>query len=499
MQSKQNSWTCVSKIVLLLNIMSDSGKVKSVAIIGAGPAGITCAYELARYGIRVEVFESSGEVGGMARTIKLWGQEVDLGPHRFFSDDIRVNNLWLEVVGHDYKMVNRLTRIYYKGKFYYYPIKAFDVLLKLGFFTASACLFSYLSEKIKPTKQEGTLESWITHKFGKRLFELFFKSYSEKLWGIACNEVDADFAAQRIKGFSLGEAIKKAMGMISKNHKTLVDQFAYPHHGTGMVYERMRDSINNKGGKVKCNLPIKGVVKTNGVANGIELENGEIKFYDQIVSTMPINVLINNWKDVPKDILSYTNSLKFRNTILVYLQIDGKDIFPDNWIYVHSNEIRTGRITNFRNFPTADSEKTNTSIIALEYWCNSDEPIWAMPDKELIELAKGEIKTIQIINGAQVLNGHVEKIAKCYPIYNRNYKVGLKPIEKYLSNIKGLTVIGRNGAFKYNNQDHSILMGILAAENIAKDANHNLWEINTDYETYQEKSSIDATGLVILK
>ena len=479
--------------------MSDSDKIKSVAIIGAGPAGITCAYQLAKLGVKVEVFESTSEVGGLAKTISLWGQRVDLGPHRFFSDDTRVNNLWLEVVGDDYQMVNRLTRIYYQGKLYQYPIKAFDALFKLGFSTSVDCLLSYFREKISPTKPVGTFESWVTNKFGKRLFEIFFKAYSEKLWGINCSEIDADFAAQRIKGFSLGEAIKKALGLVSKNHKTLVDQFAYPRNGTGMVYERMRDYVNGHGGNVVCNHSISKVLKTNDLVKGVELETGEVKFYDHVVSTMPINLLINNWSDVPMHILEFANSLKFRNTILVYLHIDGIDFFPDNWIYVHTSEITTGRITNFRNFFSDVNKEGKSTILALEYWCNNDDVIWSMADEELVELAKCDLKTIKLTLEATVLDGYVYKIAKCYPIYNRNYKENLKPIESYLSKIKGLTVIGRNGAFKYNNQDHSILMGILAAENLVQNADHNLWEINTDYENYQERSKIDATGLVMLE
>lgn len=469
--------------------------MKKVAIIGAGPAGITCAYQLVKQGVEVDLYETSAQVGGLAKTIELWGQRVDLGPHRFFSEDTRVNSLWLELAGKDYRMVNRLTRIYYKDKLYQYPVKAFDVLSKLGFVSSAYCVLSYLKEKIKPTKQNGTFESWVTKKFGKRMFEIFFKSYSEKLWGIKCNELDADFAAQRIKKFSLGEAIKKALGVGSFQHKTLVDQFAYPKEGTGMIYERMQKYINENGGNVKCNTPIKYVHKIDNEVRGVVLPNDEIIPYDHVVSTMPITQLLKHWHDAPENTLACVNKLSFRNTILVYLNLEGIDLFPDNWIYIHSEDVKTGRISNFRNFVPEINREQKTTIIAMEYWCNNSDSLWKMDDDFLIDLGKNELNKINLAKGVKVLNGYVYKIQNCYPVYNLKYKDHLKPVEKYLSSIANLSVIGRTGSFKYNNQDHSILMGIMTAENILQNTNHNMWDVNTDYDNYQERSKINATGL----
>ncbi|MBX7205372.1 MAG: FAD-dependent oxidoreductase [Bacteroidia bacterium] len=469
---------------------------KKVAIIGAGPAGITCAYQLIKQGVQVDVYESSSQVGGLAKTIELWGQKVDLGPHRFYSDDTRVNKLWLEVAGRDYKMVKRLTRIYYKGDFYCYPIKALDVLSKLGLYNSFLCLISYLKEKVLPSTRSQTFEEWVTHKFGKKLYEIFFKTYSEKLWGIKCNELDADFAAQRIKKFSLGEAIKNMFRIKNIKHKTLVDEFAYPLNGSGMIYERMKVFINENGGNVKCNTKIKKIQKTGNRVTGIELATGENLLYNHVVSTMPITSIIREWNDVPDGVKDCASILKFRNTILVYLNIDAQNLFEDNWIYIHSGSVKTGRISNFRNFVPELNQGNNSTILAMEYWCNYDDVLWGLNDTQLIELAKDELNTINITKGAKILAGHVFKIPNCYPIYNKNYKDQLKPVEDYLDQITGLTVIGRGGAFKYNNQDHSILMGMLAAENILFNSQHNLWEINTDYDNYQEHSLISATGLV---
>lgn len=469
---------------------------KKVAVIGAGPAGITAAYELAKKGHEVEVFEASPHVGGLSKTIDLWNQKVDLGPHRFFSNDTKVNQVWLEVVGKDYRMVDRLTRIYYKKKFYYYPLKPFDALKKLGIGTAIACVFSYMKERIFPVKKDGSFETWVIGRFGYKLYSIFFKTYSEKLWGISCRDLDEDFAAQRIKKLSLFKAVWNAMFKGKKNkHKTLVDQFAYPLGGTGMVYERMRDHVESNGGKVHLDQPVKRVICKDGKVGSLELVDGTVKEYDHVISSMPITHLVNNMDEVPEKVIEANNQLTFRNTILVYLKVEGTDVFPDNWLYVHANDLQMGRITNFCNWVPEINQGEKSTIVALEYWAYDPDKIWNASDEELIALGKEELKKTGLTKDLDITDGYVIKIPKCYPVYGRGYKEPLKLVENHLGSIEGLSVIGRYGAFKYNNQDHSILMGVLAAENIAEGANNNLWEINTDYEDYQEKSTITASGL----
>ena len=467
-----------------------------IAIIGAGPAGLTAGYELAKKGFAVTVYEASEQVGGLSRTIDLWDQRIDLGPHRFFSNDKKVNELWLEVVGNDYRMVDRLTRIYYKRKFFHYPIKAFDALFKLGVWKGVLCMGSYIREKISPTKQDGSFETWVTARFGKRLYSIFFKTYSEKLWGISCTELDEDFAAQRIKKLSLFEAIKNALFKGKNKHKTLVDQFAYPLEGTGMVYERMAKFIAENGGEIKLKTRVKGVNTINNKASSLTLGNGEIIDYNHIVSTMPITLLVNNLPEVPVAVKEATTALKFRNTILVFLKIDQDDLFKDNWLYVHASELEMGRITNFSNWVPEINNGQKETVVALEFWCYNEDEKWAASDTELIALAKKEMAMTGLAVAENIIDGYVFKIPRCYPVYNKGYKAPLEKVENYLSGIKSLSVIGRYGAFKYNNQDHSILMGLLAAENIAENQTHNLWEINTDYEDYQETATIGATGLV---
>jgi protoporphyrinogen oxidase len=466
-----------------------------IAVIGAGPAGMTAAYELAKNNIEVEVFEAGPSVGGMAKTIDLWNQKVDIGPHRFFSNDTRINELWLEVAGNDYEMVDRLTRIYYNGKFFHYPIKAMDALKNLGIVEAINCVWNYGLEQLSPTKNTSTFEGWVTNRFGKRLYQIFFKTYTEKLWGIPCDVLDADFAAQRIKKFSLGEAMKTALFGNSGKHKTLVDQFAYPHGGTGIIYERMAKFVESKGNKVNLSTPVQRVITKEGNACGIELENGTIKDFDHVITSMPFTQMVQRLPDVPQNIKEAAGKLKFRNTIIVYLNVQAKDLFPDNWLYVHSSDLQMGRLTNFRNWVPQINGKEQSTICALEYWCYDEDEFWTYDNEKLIALGKEELRKTGLIGNAEISDGFVYRIPKCYPVYSTGYKEVLNPIEQYLSDIKNLHVIGRYGAFKYNNQDHSILMGRLAVENILQNKGHNLWGINTDYDNYQESSVITKTGL----
>jgi protoporphyrinogen oxidase len=473
-----------------------------VAVIGAGPAGITAAYQISKEIpsgkiTGLDVYELGSDAGGLARSLSLWGQTVDMGPHRFFSHDRRVNELWLEVAGKDYRMVNRQTRIYYKGRFFHYPLKAGNALRNLGMFEATRCMISYLKEKVLPTPDTGTFESWVSRRFGKRLYQIFFKTYSEKLWGIKCTELDSDFAAQRIKRLSLYEAVKNALLKKRKNvHKTLVDQFAYPVTGSGSIYRKMADTVIKNGGRMQFNTAVEKVLADGDRASALVLESGEQRQYDRIISTMPISLLVIRLPGVPPSIKELAGSLKFRNTILVYLKVDNPELFPDQWLYIHSAELQMGRMTNFHNWIPELYGEHRESILCLEYWCYFEDPIWNKDDGYFIELAKKEARATGLTAGAGISEGHVIRIPRCYPVYFSRYKEVMGPVQDYLDGIKNLHAIGRYGAYKYNNQDHSIIMGILAAENILEDKRHNLWEINTDYDTYQESSVINETGLV---
>ncbi|MCK4920741.1 MAG: FAD-dependent oxidoreductase [Bacteroidales bacterium] len=472
-----------------------------IAIIGAGPAGLTATYELSK-GIesgkidQLDLYEISSQVGGLSKSIDLWDQTVDLGPHRFFSHDRRINELWLEVVEGEYDIVNRQTRIYYKKKFYDYPLKATNALKNLGIFEAILSISSYFLQKIFPVKNTDTFESWVTSRFGKRLYKHFFKAYSEKLWGIKCDQLDSDFASQRIKKLSLFEAVKNSLLNSKRNtHKTLVDEFAYPLKGTGFVYERMASLIKEKGGNIHLSKGIEKVITSGRKVKGIEFTSGDYQEYDHVISSMPISTLVNRLPETPYDIKELANKLKFRNTILVYLKINKTELFSDQWLYIHSTDLKTGRITNFRNWVPQLYGNDEHSIVCMEYWYNFEDKEWEMSDEEQIETAKREFSNTGLLKDGEIIDGKVIRLPRCYPVYYKNYKKQLKPIETYLNSIENLQAIGRYGSYKYNNQDHSIFMGILAAENILKSEKHNLWEINTDYEAYQEETIITKTGL----
>jgi protoporphyrinogen oxidase len=469
---------------------------KKVIVIGAGPAGLTAAYELAKKGTKVTVIESTGSVGGMAKSFELFGQIVDCGPHRFFSSDKIVNDLFHEVVQDDYTLVNRLTRIYYKNKFFDYPLKLGNVLKNLSPIEIFQILWSYAIQRIIGKKNLETFEDWVTDKFGKKLFQMFFKTYSEKLWGITCDKIDSDWAAQRIKKLSLYEAVKAAIfGNKGNKHKTLVDQFAYPKNGTGEVYEKMATAILKMGGEILFNKRISEIeVDNDKVVHSMTDDSGIKYTADIVISTMPLTLLLKGMTVIDQNILEISKKLYFRNTTLVYLEIDSDKLFPDNWIYIHSPEVKHGRITNFRNWCTSINKDKNTTILCLEFWSFDHEELWGYSDEKLIEMAEREIRTLKLIEtSSNVLNSAVVRIPKCYPVYETGYMENLQPVIDYLKEFKNLYPIGRYGSFKYNNQDHSILMGILIAKQIESGKDQNLWSINTDSD-YQEQTEINLTG-----
>lgn len=464
-----------------------------VGIIGAGPAGLTAAYCLQKRGVDVTVFEASPYVGGMARSLDLWGHRVDLGPHRFFSTDERVIALWREVVGDRYRLVDRTTRIYYRRRFFDYPLNIGNVLRNLNIIDIVSSFASYAKERITPERDDAdrnSFEDWVVHRFGRRLFEIFFKSYTEKLWGIPCSELDADFAAQRIKRFSLWQSVLAALGIGRERHKTLVEKFAYPKAGTGEVYESMAKSIVDCGGIIRLSTPVARAQIADGRVTGIVLRDGSVHAFDHIVSTMPLSLLVKGIEGAPPEIVAAASRLRFRNTILVYLKLETSSLFPDQWIYVHSEEVEVGRITNFRNWVPELYGTLNCTVLALEYWCNDEDPQWTAADQTLVARGEQELQKIGLDGSARVTGGHVVRVPRCYPVYARGYRKTLTPIVDYLKSFDNLWPIGRYGAFKYNNQDHSILMGLLVAENITDGKMRDLWSVNTDYDDYQEGGRI---------
>ena len=457
-----------------------------VVVIGAGPAGLACASTLVEHGTTPTVLEASPYVGGMARSTELWGHTVDLGPHRFFSSDPVVVDFWHRHVAGDHVMVERTTRILYGGRLFDYPLKIGNALANLGPTRATAAVASYLAARVRRTRDLDTLEAWITDRFGRVLFETFFKTYTEKLWGISCTELDADWAAQRIQGLTLWGAIRSALvGNRGNSLKTLVDEFAYPRTGNSLFYERMRSHVEDNGGEVRTESPVRRILMEGNRVTGVGLADGSAIEAEHVVSSMPITLLLKGMPSIPSAVAEAAARLRFRNTILVYLRVEGSDLFPDQWLYVHDETLQHGRVTNFRNWSADLVANENESVLCLEFWCFDEDPVWSEDDATLVARAREEIVRTGLVDEGLIHDGSVIRVPRCYPVYERGYQEPLKVVTDWLDGIEGLTAVGRYGAYKYNNQDHSILMGIMAGESIAAGRPTPLWHINTDSD-YQE-------------
>ena len=446
---------------------------KKVVVIGAGPAGLAAAYKLRASGVEVELYEAQGQVGGLCRSFEIWGHIVDLGPHRFFSASEDVNHFWFQAVGEEFSWVPRQTRILYQKKYFQYPLQAWDTFTQLGFAESLRSLASYLWAKIVFRQNDETFENWVVARFGRRLYGIFFKTYSEKLWGLPCSEIDPDFAFRKIRGLSLLEVFKRFF----KKKSTFVDQFAYPHNGTGSVYETVAERFIKMGGTLKLNSPVESLASLQA---------------DAIISTMPLPQLLRMLPSVPLEILAAAQRLSFRNTVLVYLWVEKKNLFPDNWIYVHSPDVQFGRVTNFDNWGGKKNSSAKGTVLCLEYWCSDQDSNWQRSDEQWSVLAQKELLASQISSDyGNILDCKVVKVPRSYPVFKKGFQKNVEVIRNYLQQAHPeIYSIGRYGAFKYNNQDHSLLMGLRAAEHILKRqtrnlGHHSLEKINSSH-TYEE-------------
>jgi protoporphyrinogen oxidase len=459
-----------------------------VVIIGAGPAGLTAAYELAKRGVKPLVLEQSKIVGGIARTDIYKGYRFDIGGHRFFTKVEAVTKLWYEVMGNDFIKVPRLSRIYYNGRFFSYPLEIADTLKKLGIGESLRILLSYVKVKVTPNKVEDSLQDWVTNRFGQRLFRTFFKTYTEKVWGIPCDKIQADWAAQRIKGLSLRTAVLNALFNVNST-KTLIKEFDYPLLGPGMMWERFQQCVEQRGGEVTLNTDV------------IELKHDEKRVYsitvrqdgvnheitgEYFISSMPVTALVQRLSPpAPAAVITASKSLSYRDFIIVPIIVNRADLFPDNWIYVHSPEVKVGRIQNFKNWSAAMVPDASKTCLGMEYFCSEGDALWNLSDTELLDLATQEIAALGLVKVEEVEDGVVIRQPKAYPVYDRDYRQHLKVIQDYLATFENLQTTGRNGMHRYNNQDHSMLTGMLAAQNYFGES-HDLWDVNTERSYHEE-------------
>lgn len=463
---------------------------KKVIILGAGPAGLAAGLELVKNGYFVQIVERDNFIGGIAKTIEYKGYRFDVGGHRFFTKNDEVNALWHETLKKDFKKTPRLSRIFYNKKFFPYPIKLAETLQKAGIFASAACLFSFIRFKIAPVKPEKSFADWVTNRFGKKLFTMFFKSYTEKVWGIPTDKLSAEWAAQRIKGLSLWETITNALFSSKKKAKSLIEEFDYPRLGPGYMYEEMAKNIISKGGQVLLNRNIVEIKKNGSKIASIkvvdEKGNEENLAADYFISTIPLPDTVNFIRPALPEAAQIKKELKFRDFISVNLILDKEDVFPDTWIYIHDPAVVMGRIQNFKNWSKDMTKNPKHSPIGCEYFCNQNDKLWNKKDEDLIELAKKELETIGLAKASDVIDGLVYRMRDAYPVYMGKYQQATSKAREILARFSNLQVAGRGGMFRYNNMDHSILAGLYAARNLLGEK-IDIWKINEDADYHEQK------------
>ncbi|WP_421654970.1 NAD(P)/FAD-dependent oxidoreductase [Leptothermofonsia sp. ETS-13] len=476
-----------------------------VVVIGAGPAGLTAAYELMKRETPAIVLEQADKVGGISRTEVYKGYRFDIGGHRFFTKVSEVQQIWQEILGDDFIKVPRLSRIYYRGKFYNYPLSLLNTFLNLGVVPSALIVLSYLKARLKvklnPGKEAETFEEWVTERFGARLYRTFFKTYTEKVWGIPCSKIRADWAAQRIQGMSLKGAVINAL-FGSQNAKSLIKEFDYPLLGPGMMWERCQEILETRGTPVHLNTMVTRIERAGTQIKRITARQGNRTFQisaDHFISTMPVSALLRCLDPLPpQEVLQAARGLRYRDFLIVALIINREHLFPDNWIYIHSPEFKVGRIQNFKNWSPAMVPDPNKTCLGMEYFCSVGEPLWGMSDAELIRLATQEAIALGLgVKRGDVEDGVVIRQRKAYPIYDAEYRQHLQVIQDYLETFDNLQTVGRNGMHRYNNQDHSMLTAMLAVRNLFGEE-HNLWTVNTERSYYEEFTLDDARSKPVL-
>jgi protoporphyrinogen oxidase len=462
-----------------------------VVVLGGGPAGLTAGYLLAKQGKPVIVLESTDQVGGIARTEVRDGYRFDLGGHRFFTKVKEVDDLWHEIMEEEFLKRPRQSRIYWNDKFLEYPLEGMDVIKKLGPIELTRCMISYLWAAIKPKGKEQTFEEWVSNRFGNRLYQHFFKTYTEKLWGVKANEIRAEWAAQRIKGLSFFSAAKSAFfGNKGNKIKSLISEFNYPRFGPGQMWEQMTSDITAKGGEVRLNAPVTKLTVDNGLITEV-IAGGETYTPSHVISSLPLRTTVGIASpEAPAEVRDAARGLRYREFLTVLLVVDGQDLFPDNWIYIHQPGVRVLRIQNFKSWsPWMVPEGSTAGSIGMEYFCFEGDDLWTMADDDLVKMASQEIEKLHLAKAANVKFGFVARVHKAYPIYDAEYADRVATIRTWLEGIDNIAQVGRNGLHRYNNSDHSMLTAMRAVDNILLGTNHDIWAVNAEsvyHEEHQE-------------
>jgi protoporphyrinogen oxidase len=470
-----------------------------VVVVGAGPAGLTAALRLRQADVDVTVAEASGVIGGISQTVERDGWRFDLGGHRFFTKVPEVEAFWHEVLpDEDFLMRPRLSRILYRGKLFDYPLKPFNALFGLGVLEAIRCVLSYALVRLRPPKDQSNFEGWVAARFGWRLYRIFFKTYTEKVWGVPATDIQADWAAQRIKNLSLLNAITSAFGLGRGKGQitTLIEEFQYPRLGPGMMWERCRDLVVAQGGEVRMSSPVQRVEHADGRAHTVVLVGGERLPASAVISSMPMPELVRAMDPpAPAAVLAAADGLSFRDFLTVALVVPASAGFPDNWIYIHEPGVRVGRVQNFGSW-SPQLVKDGFTCLGLEYFVSAGDDLWESTDEELVALGMRELVQLGLVADGQVQAGYVVRVPKAYPVYDEGYAERVDVLRGWLdANVPNVHPVGRNGMHRYNNQDHSMLTAMLAVENIVDGTSHDVWTVNVEEDYHETVSPTDSSAV----
>ncbi len=475
-------------------------EVPQVLIIGAGPAGLSAAYELYRHGFAAKVLEQGHKAGGLSRTESYKGFLFDIGGHRFFTKVAVVEKMWRTILGDDLLLRPRLSRVFYHGKFYSYPLEPFETVLKLGVLESVQSMLSYLKAVWLPIPVEKDLESWLINRFGERLYQRFFKTYTEKVWGMPCSEIASEWAAQRIRGLSIRSLVKTMCakivpGLAAPNLKTLIDEFLYPRLGPGMMWEKTAALVGN----VHYGQMIEKVLWNRNGVQGI-VAGDTTWTADHYITSMPMRSLIQCLEPKAPGYLDVVEKLRYRDFMTVALILKTPNPFPDNWIYIHDEGVRVGRIQNFKNWSPQMVPNDEQTCLGMEYFVFEGDDLWSKPDGDLLKLAAEELETLRLAKASDVIDGTVIREKKAYPVYDGSYAEAVAAVRRFLSEeVPNLQCVGRNGMHRYNNQDHSMLTGMMAARNIMGLGKFDLWDVNADEDYHEDGFMLSKESICALE